>query len=77
MEALAQYENDLANYHHNIAVWNSMSSAEQAAATGLTCTYRADLCLCCTRFREEVFMLSPSANELVSNQFETTEWITP
>ncbi len=34
MEALADYENELANYHHNIAVWNSMSGAEQAAAHG-------------------------------------------
>ena len=32
MEALAQYEADLANYNHNMAVWHSMTDAEKAAA---------------------------------------------
>ena len=32
MEVLANYENALATYHQNMAIWNSMSPAEQAAA---------------------------------------------
>jgi hypothetical protein len=32
MEALADYENAMTAYHHNIAVWNSMSPEAQAAA---------------------------------------------
>ncbi len=32
MEAIAEYEAELANYQHNLAVWNSMSDAERAAA---------------------------------------------
>lgn len=32
MEALAQYESDLVVYQNNIEIWNSMSSADQAAA---------------------------------------------
>ncbi len=32
MEAMAEYESALANYNHNIAVWNSMSDAERSTA---------------------------------------------
>lgn len=32
MEALADYESEMAAYQHNIAVWNSMSPEAQAAA---------------------------------------------
>lgn len=32
MEALAEYESALTTYNHNVAVWNSMSDAERAAA---------------------------------------------
>jgi len=32
MEAVAEYESALTTYHHNIAVWNSMSDAEKSAA---------------------------------------------
>jgi hypothetical protein len=32
MEALADYENAMTSYHHNMAVWNSMSPEAQAAA---------------------------------------------
>ncbi len=32
MEALAEYEGELANYQHNLAVWNSMSDAQRSAA---------------------------------------------
>ena len=32
MEAMAQYESDFVVYQNNIAIWNSMSSTDQAAA---------------------------------------------
>lgn len=32
MEAMAEYESALATYNHNVAVWNSMSDEERAAA---------------------------------------------